>query len=90
MRYFVAISRFVPFTHFLENGFRSKTVFLGHAMHYYMVFNACFTEFDLQICKDDAFVAKIENKRLTNIFMRTFALAERLPTSATLVRWLDH
>jgi len=48
------------------------------------------------ICKfaitreDDAFVAKIENTLLTKIFMPIFALAERLPTSATLTRWLDH
>ena len=34
--------------------------------------------------KNDAFVAKIANTRLTGIFMAIFAFAERLPTSATL------
>ena len=34
--------------------------------------------------KNDAFVAKIVNTRLTKIFMAIFALAEMLPTSATL------
>ena len=34
--------------------------------------------------KNDAFVAKRANTRLTKIFMVMFALAERLPTSATL------
>ena len=34
--------------------------------------------------KNDAFVAKIVNTRLTKILMAIFALAERLPTPATL------
>jgi len=34
--------------------------------------------------KNDAFVAKIVNTRLTKIFMAIFALDERLPSSATL------
>ena len=34
--------------------------------------------------KKNAFVAKIVNTHLTNIFIAFFALAERLPTSATL------
>ena len=34
--------------------------------------------------KNDAFVAKIVNTCLTKSFMASFALAERLPTSATL------
>ena len=34
--------------------------------------------------KNDAFVAKIANMRLTEIFVGIFALAERLPTAATL------
>ena len=44
----------------------------------------------LQICKfaithkNDAFFAKIANTRLTKTFVAFFALAERLPTSATL------
>ena len=37
-------------------------------------------------CKNDAFVAKKVNTRLTKVFMTIFALAERLPTSATLFR----
>ena len=35
--------------------------------------------------KNDAFVAKIVNTRLTKIFMAIFAPDERLPSSATLV-----
>ena len=35
--------------------------------------------------KNDVFVAKITNARLTKIFEAIFALAERLPTSATLL-----
>ena len=34
--------------------------------------------------KNVAFVAKIANMRLTQIFVGIFAFAERLPTSATL------
>ena len=40
--------------------------------------------------QNDAFVAKIVNTRLTNIFMAIFAPGERLPTSATLFRSLDN
>ena len=36
--------------------------------------------------KKDAFFAKVANTRLTKIWMAIFALAERLPTSATLQR----
>merc|ERR1711973_516244 len=52
-----------------------------------MVYIAYFTELNLQICdyaQNDAFVAKIVNTRLTNIFMAIFAPDERLPSSATL------
>ena len=35
--------------------------------------------------KNDAFVAKIVNTRLTKIFMAIFAPNERLPSSATLL-----
>ena len=35
--------------------------------------------------KNDAFVAKIVNTRLTKIFMAIFAPDERLPSSATLM-----
>ena len=36
------------------------------------------------MCKIDAFITKIVNTCLTKKFMAIFALAERLPTSATL------
>ena len=36
--------------------------------------------------KNDAFVAKMVNTRLTKVFMTIFAPDERLPTSATLDR----
>ena len=53
-----------------------------------MVYIAYVTELNLQICdlaKNDAFVAKIANMRLTKFFMAIFAPDERLPSSATLV-----
>ena len=56
-----------------------KTVLLGQEVHYYMVYIAYFTELNLQICnylKNDAFVAKIVNTRLTKIFMTIFAPVE--------------
>ena len=37
--------------------------------------------------KNDAFVAKIVNTRLTKIFMAIFAPDKRLPSSATLLCW---
>ena len=52
-----------------------------------MVQIAYLTELNLQICdyaQNDAFVAKIVNTGLTNIFMVIFAPDERLPSSATL------
>ena len=64
-----------------------KTVFLGQEMHYYMIYIAYHTESNLQMLQlraKDAFVSKIVNTRLTNFFLAIFALAERLPTSATL------
>ena len=39
--------------------------------------------------KNNAFVAKIVNTRLTKIFMAIFAPNERLPTSATLIDDID-
>ena len=61
-------------------------MFLWQEVHYYMVCIAYFTELKMQICdyKNHAFVAKIANTRLTERFLTIFALAERLPTSATL------
>ena len=38
--------------------------------------------------KNDAFVAKIENTLLTKIFMAIFAPDERLPSSATLAKYM--
>ena len=39
--------------------------------------------------KNDAFVAKIVNTRLTQNFMAIFAPDERLPSSATLTKCID-
>ena len=50
--------------------FGSKTVFLMHEVHYYMVYIAYYTELSLQICNDaknNAFVAKIVSTHLTKI-----------------------
>ena len=50
-----------------------------------MVYFAYYTELNFASTrKNDAFVAKIVNTRSTKLFMAIFALAERLPTSATL------
>ena len=70
----------------------SKTVFLGQEVHYYMVYIAYFTELNLQIAitrKNDAFVAKNVNTRLTKIFMAIFAPDDSLPSSATLFQFND-
>ena len=48
---------------------------LGQEVHYYMVYVAYFTKLDLQIS---------DYAKKTKFFMANFALAERLPTSATL------
>ena len=53
-----------------------------------MVYIAYFTELNSKIeitRKNDAFVAKIVNTRLTKGFMAIFAPAESLPSPATLV-----
>ena len=63
-------------------------MFVGQEMHHYMVYIAYHSEINLQICnyaQNDAFVVKIANTRLKKICMPIFALAERLPTSATLL-----
>ena len=60
---------------------------LGQEVHYYMVYIAYFTELNSKIeitRKNDAFVAKIVNTRLTKDFMAIFAPAESLPSPATL------
>ena len=72
--------------------FGSKTVFLGQEVHYYWSLSHIIFS---KICKfaitrkNDAFVAKIVNTRLTKIFMANFAFDERLPTSAILLRRRD-
>ena len=62
-------------------------MFLGQEVHYYMVYIAYFTELICKFAimrKNDAFVAKMVNTRLTKVFMTILAPDERLPTSATL------
>ena len=64
-----------------------KKVFLGQEVHYYMV-HIAYHELDLPFAimrKSDANV-KIANTRLTKTYAAIFALAERLPTSATLMK----
>ena len=64
--------------------FGSNAVFLGH------IYIACYTELNLQICnyaKKQRICCKIVNTRLPKICMAIFALAERLPTSATLFKF---
>ena len=61
---------------------------LGQEVHYYMVYIAYFTELNSKFeitRKNDTFVAKIVNTRLTKGFMAIFAPAESLPSPATLV-----
>ena len=65
-----------------------KKVFLGQEVHYYMV-HIAYHELNLPFAimrKSDANV-KIPNTRLTKNFVAIFALAERLPASATL-KWI--
>ena len=67
--------------------FWEKKEFLGNEVRYFMVIIAYSLNQICNIaiaCKNDASVAKITNRRLTKIFVAIFALAERLPTSATL------
>ena len=52
---------------------RSKTVFLGQEVRYYMANIAYYSEFNLQICKNDASVAKIANTRQMKNFKASFA-----------------
>ena len=75
--------------------FRVKIVCLGHEVYHYMVciaycieFTELYCKFTIT-CKSDAFVAKIANTGLTNVFVAFFALVERLPTSATLKIYLN-
>ena len=79
--------------HFLED-FGGKSAFLGQKKCF-LGKKCTITWYILQILlslsckfaitrKNDAFVAKIVNARLTNIFMAIFAPDERLPSSAIL------
>ena len=64
-------------------------MFLGQEVQYYMVYIAYYNEINLQICnytQKNALVTKIANTRLTKTKVAIFALAKRLPTSATLDR----
>ena len=81
------------FTHFLED-FGQKSALLGQKKCF-LGKECTITWYILhiilnQICKFvitrkiDAFVAKLANKHLTKTFVAIFALAERLPTFATL------
>ena len=70
--------------------FGSNTVFLRQEVNYYMVYIAYYTELNLQICnyaKKQRICCTIVNTRLPKICMAIFALAERLPTSATLFKF---
>jgi len=78
------------FTHFLEifgkNAlFWSKRVFLGQEIHYYMVCIAYFTRLNWQICNYAQKRCRKKRKyAFDENFHAIFALAELLPTSATL------
>ena len=59
----------------------SKTAFLGQDVYYYMVYIACFTELNLQICyyaQKRRICRKNRKYALDENFMVIFALAERL------------
>ena len=63
---------------------------LGQEVHYYMVYIAYYTELNLQICnyvQKRRICREIANTRLTKVFVASFALVERLPTSATLSKY---
>ena len=65
-----------------------KNSIFWQEVHYYMVYIAYYTELNLEIfnyAQNNAIVAKIVNTRLMKIRMAIFALAERLPTSFTLL-----
>ena len=66
------------------------SVFLGQEVHYYMVYIAYYTELNLQICnyvQKRCICRELTNTRLTKVFVASFALVERLPTSATLSKY---
>ena len=80
--------------HFLGDFGQKKlsfgSVFLGQEVHYYIVHIAYYTELYLQICnylQKRRICREIANTRLTKVFVASFALVERLPTSATLSKY---
>ena len=94
IRYFVVNLRFVAiyalYGRFGEKStfFGTTKVFHGQELHYYMVYIAKYAEFDCKFAvtrKNDAVATKIANMGLTKILEGIIALAERLPTSATLI-----
>ena len=83
LRFFVAVLKFVAILKFFaifalfenfwakECCFRSKTVFIGQEVHYYMVYIAYFTELILQIC-DYAQQRRIWRKNCKSAFDENF------------------
>ena len=95
IHYFVAILRFVAIYALFGRLWSKKFSFFGQKQCF-LSMKGTITWYILQIIcqickfattrKNDAFVAKIANKLLMNICMAIFALAERLSSSATLVK----
>ena len=86
LRYFVAILRFVAI-HTLFEISGQKSAILGQEEHYYMVYIAFYTELNWQICNyaQKRRICRGNSKyAFYEHFMAIFALAERLPTPATL------
>ena len=80
---YVILSRF---THFFEIS-GQKSAILGQEVHYYMVYIAFYTELNWQICNyaQKRRICRGNSKYACyEHFMAIFALAERLPTPATL------
>ena len=69
-----------------KRSYGSKTVFLGQEVHHYMVHIAYYAELNLQLCN---YAQKRRSCRENSkyapdeSFVDIFALAKRLPTSAT-------
>ena len=84
IRYFVALLRFVAIYVLFRTRkkcfFWSKKVLLGQEVHYYMEYIAYYADKNLQICNLSWKRKNAQDK----ILYGHFALAERLPTSATL------
>ena len=90
IRYFVTILRFVAIYTILGYQsvfFWSKTVFLGKGKHYYMVYNAYYTELNWQICNSGQkrrICRKNSKYAPEENFCGHFCPRRKLPTSATL------